>query len=49
MPERIFYARWHDNHFILLSHYTKRQNETDRREVLRAIRLYEDWIERNGK
>ncbi|KRM02068.1 type II toxin-antitoxin system RelE/ParE family toxin [Lentilactobacillus farraginis] len=49
MPERIFYARWHDNHFILLSHYTKRQNKTDRREVLRAIRLYEDWIERNGQ
>lgn len=48
MPERIFYARWHDNRFVLLSHYTKRQNKTDKSEVLKAIRLYEDWIERGG-
>ncbi|WP_318766911.1 type II toxin-antitoxin system RelE/ParE family toxin [Lactiplantibacillus carotarum] len=48
MPERFFYAAWKRDHFVLLSHYTKKQNKTDRREVDRAIRLLEDWISRKG-
>mgnify|MGYP000405083862 CR=1 FL=1 len=49
MPERFFYAAWKRDHFVLLSHYTKKQNRTDSWEVDRAIRLLEDWINRKGK
>ncbi|ARK33592.1 hypothetical protein EQK45_03650 [Lactiplantibacillus plantarum] len=48
MPERFFYAAWKRDHFVLLSHYTKKQNRTDSQEVDRAIRLLEDWISRKG-
>ena len=43
MPERIFYAAWNNNGFILLHHYTKKQNKTDLREINRALKKLEDW------
>jgi phage-related protein len=46
IPERIFYAAWDKNRFVLLSHYTKRSNKTDLQEVNKAIRLLEDWHNR---
>ncbi|KLI74590.1 MULTISPECIES: type II toxin-antitoxin system RelE/ParE family toxin [Lacticaseibacillus] len=46
MPERIFYAAWNGNHYILLHHYTKRQNKTDRREIQKALSNLEDWLKR---
>ena len=49
MPERIFYGTWQGNKFILLSHYTKKSNSTDPREIRKALRLLADWYERNGR
>jgi phage-related protein len=46
MPERIFYASWSDNRYVLLSHYTKKQNATDPRQVDRALNLLDDWLNR---
>jgi phage-related protein len=46
MPERIFFAFWHQDRYIFLSHYTKRQNKTDPRELRRALRRLEDWLTR---
>ncbi|QHM51205.1 type II toxin-antitoxin system RelE/ParE family toxin [Lactiplantibacillus plantarum] len=48
-PERIFYASYDGDKFVLLSHYTKRQNRTDRRQVKHAIMLLEDWLARKEK
>lgn len=46
MPERIFYAAWTDGRYVLLSHYTKKQNSTDPRQVDRALNLLDDWMSR---
>lgn len=46
MPERIFYAALSDGRYVLLSHYTKKQNSTDPRQVDRALRLLDDWLSR---
>ena len=48
MPEKIFYAAWNNNGFILLHHYTKKQNKTDLREINRALKKLEDWYNRKG-
>lgn len=49
MPERVFYISWQKNKFVLLSHYTKKQNKTDPKELKKANKLAKDWYERNGK
>lgn len=49
MPERFFYGAWRDNAFVILSHYTKKQDRTDPRELMKALSLLEDWYERNGR
>jgi phage-related protein len=46
MLERIFYAYWQDNQYIILHHYTKRQAKTDPQQVQHALRLLDDWISR---
>lgn len=46
MPERIFYASWEKGRFVLLHHYTKKQNKTDKREVEKALKNLDDWLER---
>ncbi|WEV40975.1 type II toxin-antitoxin system RelE/ParE family toxin [Lactobacillus sp. ESL0684] len=46
LPDRIFYASYDENKFILLNHYTKKQNKTDKKQIQRAINLLEDWLER---
>lgn len=48
-PERIFYACYNGKNFVLLSHYMKKQNKTDERQIEHAITLLEDWLERKGK
>ncbi|WP_329780869.1 type II toxin-antitoxin system RelE/ParE family toxin (plasmid) [Lactiplantibacillus plantarum] len=48
-PERIFYASYDGEKFVLLSHYMKKQNKTDKRQVEHAIALLENWLERKGK
>lgn len=45
-PERIFYASYDGEKFVLLSHYPKKQNKTDKRQIEHAITLLEDWLER---
>ncbi|WP_056951093.1 type II toxin-antitoxin system RelE/ParE family toxin [Lacticaseibacillus nasuensis] len=49
IPERIFYAAWTDGRYVLLSHYTKKQNATDSRQVERALRLLDDWLTRKER
>lgn len=46
MPERIFYSPCGIQRFVLLHHYTKRQNKTNVREIRKAINNLEDWIKR---
>lgn len=46
-PERIFYAAWKENRFILLHHYTKRKNKTDPKEIKIAINRLQDWLDRH--
>ena len=37
------------NNFVLLNHYTKKKDETDPRQIERALSLLDDWYERKGK
>ena len=46
-PERIFYASWNKNRYILLHHYSKKKNRTDPREVHIAINRLDDWLQRH--
>ncbi|WP_338217660.1 type II toxin-antitoxin system RelE/ParE family toxin [Lacticaseibacillus salsurivasis] len=49
MPERVFFAFWDKDRYVILSHYTKRQNKTDSREVAHALNLLNDWLSRKGR
>ena len=49
MPERIFYAIWNGNKFVLLHHYTKKQNKTSTKEIDKALRKLDDWYNRKGR
>jgi phage-related protein len=49
MPERIFYAAWQNDKFVLLHHYTKKQNKTDPKELEKALKKLDDWYERKGR
>lgn len=49
MPERVFYGVWKKNNFVLLNHYAKKKDETDPRQIERALSLLDDWYERKGK
>ena len=35
--------------FVLLNHYAKKKDETDPRQIERALSLLDDWYERKGK
>jgi phage-related protein len=48
MPERIFYAYWRDDQYVLLHHYTKRQDKTDLKEITKALMFLDDWLLRKG-
>lgn len=45
--DRIFFAYWKDNKFILLSHFVKKTQKTPSREIERAERILVDFLERN--
>ncbi|MFC6201958.1 type II toxin-antitoxin system RelE/ParE family toxin [Lactiplantibacillus nangangensis] len=49
LPERVFYAAWGKESYVLLHHYTKRQNRTDIREVERALKNLDDWLARKAR
>ena len=46
--DRIFYAYWKDNKFVLLHQFEKKTQKTPAREIGRAKRNLQDWLERNG-
>ncbi|TDN27680.1 addiction module toxin RelE, partial [Lactobacillus crispatus] len=33
--------------YVILSHYTKKNNKTDPREIAKALDRLDDWLERN--
>lgn len=47
MPERFFYAGWAKNRFVILSHYRKKTDKTDPRQIAKALDRLDDWLERN--
>lgn len=49
LRNRIFFAYWKDNMFVLLHHFVKKTNKTPRREIEQAERNLKDWKERFGE
>ncbi|WP_147306817.1 type II toxin-antitoxin system RelE/ParE family toxin [Paenibacillus taihuensis] len=43
--ERIFCCMWDGNHFVLLTHYTKDGNQTDKLQLARARRARDRWMQ----
>ena len=48
LRDRIFFAYWKDNTFILLHHFVKKTQKTPPREIEQAQRNLKDFIERYG-
>jgi phage-related protein len=48
-PERIFFAFWDTDRYVLLSHFTKKKNKTDPRQISRALERLEDWLNRKER
>ena len=46
--DRIFFAYWKDNVFVLLHHFVKKSQKTPSREIERAERNLRDFLERYG-
>ena len=46
--DRIFFAYWKDNTFILLHHFVKKTQKTPVREIEQAERNLKDFVERYG-
>jgi phage-related protein len=49
LSDRIFFAYWKDNVFVLLSHFVKKSQKTPPREIERAERNLKDFLERYGE
>lgn len=47
--DRIFFAYWKDNTFVLLHHFVKKTQKTPKREIEQAERNLKDWLERFGE
>lgn len=47
LDERIFYAYWKDDTYILLHHFHKKTQKTPRREIDQAKKNLKDWLERS--
>ena len=47
--DRIFFAYWKDNIFVLLHHFVKKSQKTPPREIERAERNLKDFLERYGE
>lgn len=45
--DRIFFAYWEDNQFILLHHFIKKSQMTPRREIEKAKNNLADFLERS--
>ena len=48
LKDRIFFAYWKDNTFVLLHHFVKKSRKTPRTEIEQAKRNLKDWLERYG-
>jgi phage-related protein len=48
LRDRIFFAYWKDNTFVLLHHFVKKTQKTPPQEVKRAERNLKDFLERYG-
>lgn len=46
---RIFFFYWKDNKFILLHYYMKKTQKTPVKEIEKAYRNLNDFLERNGE
>lgn len=49
LNNRILYAYYEDNKFILLHHFIKTTRKTPKSEIEQAIRNLKDYRERNGE
>lgn len=47
--DRIFFAYWKDNIFVLLHHFVKKTQKTPPQEIQQAERNRKDFIERYGE
>ena len=48
LKDRIFFAYWKDDTFVLLHHFVKKTPKTPKREIEQAGRNLKDWLERFG-
>jgi len=48
LDDRIFYAYWKDDTYILLHHFHKKTQKTPQKEIDQAKRNLKDWLERGG-
>lgn len=46
--DRIFFAYWKDNRFVLLTHFVKKTQRTPAREIQRAQRSLDDFLKGDG-
>lgn len=46
MRDRVFFAVWHDDGFVLLHHFMKKTQKTPKNEIEKAKRNLQDLIER---
>lgn len=49
LRNRIFFFYWQDNEFILLHHFMKKTQKTPEREIKRAEKNMNDFIERSAE
>jgi phage-related protein len=49
LKDRIFFAYWKDDTFVLLHHFVKKSGKTPPNEIVRAENELKDWLERNGE
>ena len=47
--DRIFFAFWRDDIFVLLTHFVKKTQKTPQREIERAQRCLKDFLERSAR
>jgi phage-related protein len=47
LKDRILFAAWDGEHFILLHHFVKKTRKTPRQEIDKAKKLFADFIERS--
>ena len=48
LSNRILYAYWKDNKFVLLHHFVKKSRKTPKKEIEQAKRNLQSYIERYG-